>query len=162
MLWNIRTPKPKSVLTSVNPVNFLRLRPSALQPLKSGTLPLYLSVPVPVLIPSVVTSRPTTASRPSTPLNSSPLAPQIRLLLTAVRVYKLDLLTYYGWSRRHYVFGCPSIRACVCVAGRKDLRPASVNYLFRISGILCLTMKPGYRGPLFERQMALHASRYCS
>ena len=120
MLWNIRTPKPKSVLTSVNPVNFLRLRPSALQPLKSGTLPLYLSVPVPVLIPSVVTSRPTTASRPSSPLNSLPLAPQIRLLLTAVRVYKLDLLTYYGWSRRHYVFGCPSIRACVCVAGRKD------------------------------------------
>ena len=45
-------------------------------------------------IPSVVTSRPTTASRPSNPLNSSPLAPQIRFLLTIVRVYKLYLLTY--------------------------------------------------------------------
>jgi len=41
--------------------------------------PLYLSVPVPVLTPSVVISRPTTASRPSTPLYPSPLAPQIRL-----------------------------------------------------------------------------------
>ena len=30
---------------------------SALQPLKFATLSLYLSVPVPVLIPSVVTSR---------------------------------------------------------------------------------------------------------
>ena len=49
------------------------------QPLKSGTLSLYLSVPVPVLTPSVVISRPTTASRPSTPLNPSALAPQIRL-----------------------------------------------------------------------------------
>ena len=54
---------------------------------------LYLSVPVPVLIPSVVTSTPTTASRPSTPLNPSLLAPQIRLLLTILRVYKLYLLT---------------------------------------------------------------------
>jgi len=51
------------------------------------------SVPVPVLIPSVVTPRPTAASRPSNPLNPSPLAPQIRLLLTIVRVYKLYLLT---------------------------------------------------------------------
>ena len=46
---------------------------------KSGTLSLYLSVCVPVLIPTVVTSRPTTASKPSNPLNPSPLAPQIRL-----------------------------------------------------------------------------------
>ena len=52
------------------------------------------SVPVPVPIPSVVTSRPTTASRPSCPHNPSLLAPQIRLLLTTVRVYKLYLLTY--------------------------------------------------------------------
>jgi len=55
----------------------------------------HLPVPVPVLTPSVVTSRPTTASRPSNPLNPSLLAPQIRLLLTIVRVYKLYLLTYY-------------------------------------------------------------------
>jgi len=54
----------------------LALASLASQPLKSGTLSLYLSVPVPVLTPSVVISRPTTASRPSTP---SPLAPQIRL-----------------------------------------------------------------------------------
>jgi len=45
-----------------------------------------------VVIPSVVTSRPTTGSRLSNPLNPSPLAPQIRLLLTTVRVYKLYLL----------------------------------------------------------------------
>ena len=32
--------------------------------------------------------------RPSNPLNSSPLARKIRLLLTIVRVYKLYLLTY--------------------------------------------------------------------
>jgi len=57
----------------------LALAASASQPLKSGTLSLYLSVPVPVLIPFVVTSRPTTASRHSNPLNPSPLAPQIRL-----------------------------------------------------------------------------------
>jgi len=69
---------------------------TALQPLKFGTLSLNLSVPVRVLILSVVTSRPTTASRPSNPLNPSPLAPQIRLLPTIVRVYKLYsyLLTY--------------------------------------------------------------------
>jgi len=36
---------------------------------RPGTFSLHLSVPVPVLIPSVVTSRPTTASRPSSPLN---------------------------------------------------------------------------------------------
>jgi len=35
----------------------------------------FVSVPVPVLTPFVVTSSPTTASRPSTPLNPSPLAP---------------------------------------------------------------------------------------
>jgi len=57
----------------------LALAASALQPLTSGTLSLYLSVPVTVLVTSVIASRPTTASRPSTPLNPSPLAPQIRL-----------------------------------------------------------------------------------
>ena len=62
--------------------------------LKSATLSLYLSVPVPVLTPFVVTSRPTTAIRPSNPLNPSFLAPQIQLLLTIVRVYKLYLLSY--------------------------------------------------------------------
>ena len=59
---------------------YLALAALASQPLESGTLSLYLSVPVPVLTPSVVISRPTTASRPSTPLNPSPLAPQIYLL----------------------------------------------------------------------------------
>jgi len=56
----------------------------SMQLLKSGTLSLHLSVPVLVLIPFVVTSRPTTASRPSNPLNPSLLAPQIRLLLTII------------------------------------------------------------------------------
>ena len=49
----------------------LALAASASQPLQSGTLSIHLSVPVPVLIPFVVTSRPTTASRPSNPLNPS-------------------------------------------------------------------------------------------
>ena len=44
--------------------HYLALAVSALQPLKSGTLSLYLSVPVPVLIPSVVTSRPMPAGLP--------------------------------------------------------------------------------------------------
>ena len=72
----------------------LALAASASQPLKSGTLSLHLSVPVPVLIPSVVTSRPSTASRFSSPLNPSFLVPHIWLLLTIVLVYKLCLLTY--------------------------------------------------------------------
>ena len=45
------------------------LAASALQLLKSGAFSLHLSIPVPVLVPSVITSRPTTASRPSNPLN---------------------------------------------------------------------------------------------
>ena len=40
-----------------NSANHWALAASASQPLKSGTLSLHLSVPVPVLIPSVVTSR---------------------------------------------------------------------------------------------------------
>ena len=74
----------------------LALAASASQPLISGTLSLHLSIPVPVLIglPSVVTSIPTTSSRPSSPLNASNLAHQIRLLLTIVRIYKLYLLAY--------------------------------------------------------------------
>ena len=51
-----------------------------------------------ILIPSVVISRPTTARRPSNPLNPSLLAPQIRLLLTVVHVYKLYLLTFFWLS----------------------------------------------------------------
>ena len=85
-----------SVRWKLNANSYLALAISAWQPLKSGTLSLYLSVPVLVLIPSVVTSRPTTASRPSNPLYPSPLAPQIRLLL--VRVYKLYLFTYLLFS----------------------------------------------------------------
>ena len=48
--------------------HYLALAAVASQPLKSGTLSLHLSVPVPVLTPFVVTSRPSAASRPSTPL----------------------------------------------------------------------------------------------
>jgi len=48
-----------------------------------------LPVPVPVLIPSVITSRPTTANRPSNPLNPFLLVPQIRFSLTIVCVLKL-------------------------------------------------------------------------
>jgi len=72
----------------------LHLAVLALQPLKSGTVSLHLSVPVPDLIPSVVTSTLTTASRPSNPPNLFLLASQIRLLLTTVRVYILYLFIY--------------------------------------------------------------------
>jgi len=74
----------------------LALAALASQPLKSTTLCLYLSVQsVPVLTSSVVTSKPTTASRPSNPLNPSPLVPQIRLCwpLCAFINY-IYLLTY--------------------------------------------------------------------
>ena len=81
----------------------LALAALASQPLKSGTLSLYLSVPdAPILTPSVVISRPTTAGRSSTPLNPSPLAPQIRLCwpLCAFINY-IYLLTYLVT----YIFG---------------------------------------------------------
>ena len=71
-----------------------------------AALSLYFSVGphVPVLIPFVVTSRPTTASRPSNQLNPSPLAPQIRLCgpLCAFIIYLYAyLLTYLddGWRK---------------------------------------------------------------
>jgi len=96
----------------------LALAASASQPLKSGIRSLYLSVPVPLLIPFVVTSRPTTASRPSNPLNRSPLAPQIRLLLTTVRIYKLYLLTYAA-----NVDTYPTPMVIHDTAGRSDLDP---------------------------------------
>ena len=75
---------------------------SALQPIKSGILSLHLSVPVPVLIPSVFTSRPTTATRPSSPPNPSLHAPQFRLLQANVRVYKLYVLTYLLTTSSYY------------------------------------------------------------
>ena len=65
----------------------------ALQPLKFGTLYLHLSVLAPVLIPSVVTSRPSIASKPSNGFNPFLLAHQNRLSLTIVRIYKSYLLT---------------------------------------------------------------------
>ena len=65
-----------------------------LQLLKSGTLSLQLFECVPAMILSAINSRPTTSSWPSNPLSASSLAPQIRLWLSIVRVYKLYLLTY--------------------------------------------------------------------
>ena len=67
---------------------------SVLQLLQSGTLSLLLFECVPAMILSAINSRPTTSSWPSNPLSASSLAPQIRLWLTIVRVYKLYLLTY--------------------------------------------------------------------
>jgi len=64
---------------------------SELQLLKPGTLSLHLSAPVPVLIPSVVTSRPTIASKPSNMLNALVLVPRVRQ--TTVCIYKRYLLT---------------------------------------------------------------------
>ena len=84
-----------TLISSLLPLSahHLALPASAWQPLKSGTLSLHLSVPVPVLIPSVVTSRPTTASRPSNQLNPSLLAPQIRLCWPLCAFINI-LLTY--------------------------------------------------------------------
>jgi len=62
--------------------------------LKFGTLSLRLFERVPAMIPSAINSRPTTSNRPSNPLSASSLAPQIRLWLTIVRIYKLYSLTY--------------------------------------------------------------------
>ena len=68
---------------------------SASQLPQSGTLSLQLPECVPPLRPgSTVTSRPTISSRPFNPLSAFPFAPQIRLRLTTVRVYKSYLLTY--------------------------------------------------------------------
>jgi len=67
---------------------------SVLQLLKSGTLSLGLFECVPAMILSAINSRPTTSSWPSNQVSASSLAPQIRLWLTIVRVYKLYLLTY--------------------------------------------------------------------
>ena len=50
---------------------------------------------VPVMILSVINSRPTTSSRPSNLPSASLPAPQIRPWLTIVSIYKLYLLTYY-------------------------------------------------------------------
>ena len=44
--------------------------------------------------PEYLSSSPQDPLRPSNLLNSSPLSPQIRILLTIVPVYKLHLLTY--------------------------------------------------------------------
>ena len=54
----------------------------------------------------------TTACRPSNPLNPSLRAPQIRLLLIIVRVYKLYLLTYLLTVaiRMHMNVSCDSNR----------------------------------------------------
>jgi len=75
---------------------------SALQVLKFGTLSFRLFESVPVMILSVINSRPPTSSRPSNPLSASFLAPQFRpwlhdhcarlhIIFTYLRTY---LLTY--------------------------------------------------------------------
>jgi len=76
----------------------LHLAPAALalQPLKSGirSLQLQLLECVPALTVSVATLRLATSSRPCNLLNAFLLEPQIWLLLTSMRFYKLYLLTY--------------------------------------------------------------------
>jgi len=69
----------------------LDLSVSALQPLQSGTLPLSLDTGT---SPDTFCRHLKTHYRPSDPLNPSPLAPQIRLLLTILRIYKLHFLAY--------------------------------------------------------------------
>jgi len=74
----------------------LALAASASQPLKSGTLSLYLSVPVPVLTPFVITPRRTLLPA-GLPIHLAPLLLRLidSALQTIVHVYKLYLLTYY-------------------------------------------------------------------
>jgi len=72
---------------------FLCVSTSEAEPPLLHITTLTTAVPVPVLIPFVVTSRPTTASSPSTPLNPSPFAPQIRLCWPLC-AFILYLLTY--------------------------------------------------------------------
>jgi len=60
---------------------------------KFGIHSLQLFECVPALTLFIATSRLITASRPSNLFNAFLLAPQIRLLLTTVRIYKLHLLT---------------------------------------------------------------------
>ena len=79
--WNTNINNKYKNVSSITTVSSLRsdhlaLAVSVSQPRKSGTPSLHLSMHVPVLIPP---SSPTTASRLSSPLNPSPLAPQIRL-----------------------------------------------------------------------------------
>jgi len=71
-----------------------KIRPIATDTAWSAYLSLHLSVPVPFLIFSVV------ASRPSNPLNPSLLASQTRLLLTTLRVYKVNAAQ---WPAAHMV-----------------------------------------------------------
>jgi len=124
-LFNSGSPTLISSLLRLS-AHHLALAASALQPLKSGILSLHLSVPVPVLAHSVVTSRPTTASRLSNPLNRSPLAPQIRLLLRwplCAFINYTYLITYLQWS------GCrKSFIACAACARRKVLPTTKSHY----------------------------------
>jgi len=117
--------------------HYLALAASASQPLKSGTLSLYISVPVPVLILFVVTSRPTTASRPSNPLNASPPAPQIRLCwpLCAFIIY-IYLLTYLftSSSAARFPAACNVFNVSSPTAfGRNKHRPLKSVPLYTVS-----------------------------
>lgn len=68
---------------------------SALQPIKSGTPSLQLSELVPVLMPSVITSRPNISGRPPTPSNAFfSCTSNSAFLLTVVHVSEWYLLTY--------------------------------------------------------------------
>jgi len=119
----------------------LALAALASQPLKSGALSLYLFVPVPVLTPSVIISRPTTASRPSTPLNPSPLAPQIRLCwpLCAFINY-IYLLTYSGtWIVDTVLSGFAwSMFSCIHLAVAEEQTASLICcFLIGICGVVC-------------------------
>ena len=65
-----------------------------------NSLPLYLSVTVPVQILSIVTSRPSIASRPSSPLNPFFLCARCGFLLTMCAFMNYIYLHTYGCERR--------------------------------------------------------------
>ena len=64
---------------------------SALQPIKSGTPSLQLSELVPVLMPSVITSRPNISGRPPTPSNAFFLAHPIQLFCWLLCMFLNDI-----------------------------------------------------------------------
>ena len=86
----------------------LALAVSALQRLKSGTLSLHLPIPVPVLTPCIVTSRPTTASRHSNPLNPSSCASDLAFDDHYVR---LKTIFTYLWTQNTSVTSAETVSA---------------------------------------------------
>ena len=161
--------KSTNCFSNYIPMFVLHLAPavSVLQLLKFGTLSLRLFECVPAMIPFAINSRATTSSWPSNLLSASSLAPQIRLWLTIVRVYKLYLLTYLLTYLQHksrfFSFirhGAAVFHCCPCerCAVYSDIDECAVNngechsnaVCFNTMGTYCCVCVDGYYGSGFE------------